>query len=84
VDAFIDVGAGVSATGIDEPDLSGIFEFNEQAGVGVHYFFADYVACTFEAKFMHMSCARISEPNLGLNAVIGRNGRDLVFLSTSV
>jgi hypothetical protein len=68
---FLDVGAGVSATGISEPDLSGIFEFNEQVGLGIHYFFANHMACTFETKFMHMSCARISRPNLGLNAVMG-------------
>ncbi len=35
---FFDVGAGVTATGIGPPDLSGTFEFNLQVGPGVHWF----------------------------------------------
>ncbi len=68
---FFDVGAGVTATGIQHPDLGGTFEFNLQPGVGMHWFMRDNLALTGEVKYMHMSCAGIDKPNLGLNDVIG-------------
>lgn len=71
---FIDAGAGISATSIGPPDLSGTFEFNLQAGMGVHRFLRDNLALTLETRVMHMSCAGLSNPNLGLNAVIGMLG----------
>jgi hypothetical protein len=71
---FIDGGAGVSATGIGHPDLSGTFEFNLQAGTGVHWFVQDRLALSFEVRYLHMSCAGISHPNLGLNDVLGLVG----------
>jgi hypothetical protein len=66
---FLDGGAGVSATGIGPPDLSGTFEFNLQATAGVHWFVRDDLALTSEVRFIHMSCAGISSPNLGMNNV---------------
>jgi len=71
---FIDGGAGVTATGISHPDLGGTFEFNLQAGVGVHWFVRDNLALTGEVKYMHLSCAGIDKPNLGVNDVIGMIG----------
>ena len=66
---YIDAGAGVSATGIGHPDLSGTFEFNLQANTGVHWFLRDNFALTFEGGYLHLSCAGINSPNLGLNGV---------------
>lgn len=71
---FIDGGAGVTATGIGPPDLSNTFEFNLQATTGVHWFIRDRLAVTAEARYVHMSCAGISHPNLGLNSVLGMLG----------
>ena len=71
---FLDAGLGVSATRIGPPDLSGTFEFNLQATLGVHRFLRDNVALTFEARYLHMSCAGISKPNAGLNNVLGTIG----------
>ena len=71
---FFDAGAGVTATGIAHPDLGGTFEFNLQPGVGMHWFVRDNLALTGEVKYMHMSCAGIDKPNLGLNDVIGLIG----------
>lgn len=71
---FIDGGAGVTATGIGPPDLSNTFEFNLQATTGVHWFIRDNLAVTTEARYVHMSCAGISHPNLGLNSVLGMVG----------
>jgi hypothetical protein len=66
---FADFGAGVSATGIGPPDASGTFEFNLQANAGVHRFLRDNLALTFEVGYMHLSCAGIHKPNLGINTV---------------
>jgi len=71
---FADAGAGVTATGIGPPDLSGTFEFNLQAGGGVHWFFRDNTALTVEAHYTHWSCAGLHKPNLGLNGVAGSLG----------
>lgn len=71
---FIDAGAGVTATSIGPPDLSNTFEFNLQATVGTHVFLSDKLALTLEARYFHMSCAGISDPNRGLNGVLGMIG----------
>lgn len=76
---FIDGGAGITATGIGPPDLNGTFEFNLQAGGGVQWFVKDNVAFSVEARYLHMSCAGISKPNLGLNGVTGMFGVSLYF-----
>jgi lipid A 3-O-deacylase len=76
---FIDGGAGVTATGIGPPDLSGTFEFNLQAGTGVQWFLKDNVALSLEACYLHMSCAGLHRPNLGLNGVTGMIGIGFYF-----
>jgi hypothetical protein len=76
---FVDVGAGVTATGIGAPDLSGTFEFNLQAGTGIQWFLKDNLGLTLEARYVHLSCAGISRPNLGLNGVTGMLGVTIFF-----
>jgi len=76
---FVDLGAGVTATSIGPPDLSGTFEFNLQACVGTHWFIKERVALTMEARYLHLSCARINDPNLGLNGVTGMVGLTFFF-----
>ena len=71
---FVDIGAGVSATSIGPPDLSGTFEFNLQAATGVRWFVRNNIALGIEARYLHMSCAGIHPPNLGLNNVGGLIG----------
>ncbi len=71
---FIDGGAGVTATGIGPPDLSGTFEFNLQGGGGVEWFLTDHVALSAEVRYAHWSCAGLHKPNLGLNGVTGLLG----------
>jgi len=71
---FFDGGAGVTATGIQHPDLGGTFEFNLQPAIGMHWFVRDDFALTGEVKYMHMSCAGIDNPNHGLNDIIGMIG----------
>jgi opacity protein-like surface antigen len=76
---FIDGGAGVTATGIGPPDLSGTFEFNLQVGGGVQWFLNDHLALSVEARYTHWSCAGIHDPNLGLNGVTGLLGLSWFF-----
>jgi len=71
---FLDAGAGVTATGIAHPDLGGTFEFNLQPAIGMQWFVRDNLALTGEVKYMHLSCAGIDKPNLGVNEVIGMIG----------
>jgi hypothetical protein len=71
---FVDTGLGVTATGIGPPDLSNIFEFNLQLGGGFHWFMRDDLALTAEVRYLHLSCAGISQPNQGLNSVLGMVG----------
>ena len=66
---FFDLGAGVTATGIGPPDLSGTFEFNLQATTGLSWFLRDNLALTGDVRYMHFSCAGIHHPNLGMNDV---------------
>lgn len=76
---FADAGAGVTATGIGPPDLSGTFEFNLELGGGVQWFLIDNVALTAEARYAHWSCAGLHKPNLGLNGVTGLLGLSYFF-----
>jgi hypothetical protein len=76
---FVDVGAGASATGIGAPDLSGTFEFNLQGTIGAHWFIRNNLALTAEARYLHLSCAGMNSPNLGLNAVAGMIGLSWFF-----
>jgi hypothetical protein len=71
---FIDAGAGFTGTGISRPDLNASFEFNLQAGGGVHRFLRRDLALTMEVRYLHMSCAGMSSPNLGVNGVMGMIG----------
>ncbi|HEV2394594.1 MAG TPA: acyloxyacyl hydrolase [Verrucomicrobiae bacterium] len=76
---FLDGGAGLTATGIGPPDLSNTFEFNLQGGVGVHWFVGDEMALTLEGRYLHLSCAGLSQPNQGLNTVLGLVGVTFFF-----
>lgn len=76
---FVDMGAGVTATSIGAPDLGNTFEFNLQATVGAHVFLRDNLALTFETRLLHVSCAGIWSPNLGVNGVFPTLGVSLLF-----
>lgn len=65
---FIGLSAGVAATDIKEPDLSTIFQFNEQYGMGLHWYVKDEFALSLEYRLMHISNAGIEQPNNGVNS----------------
>lgn len=64
---FIELGVGVNATDIGEPDLSTVFEFSPQGGVGLKYFASKRLAITAEFRFLHLSNAGLRQPNEGVN-----------------
>jgi opacity protein-like surface antigen len=64
---FVDAGAGVSATNIEGPDLTGTFQFNLQVGAGTHYFIGKRTALTVQYRWLHFSNANIRHPNHGTN-----------------
>ncbi len=64
---FFDVGAGILGTDIGRPDLGSTFEFNEQFGPGVNFFWRKNRALTFQYRYTHISNAGIREPNQGVN-----------------
>ena len=71
---FVDAGAGVTATSIGPPDMSGTFEFNLQAGTGIMWVLRDNLALSLEARYVHWSCAGLHQPNSGLNGLTGLLG----------
>jgi lipid A 3-O-deacylase len=76
---FVDGGAGVTGSGIGDPDLSTTFEFNVQGGAGVQWFIKNNVSINLEARYLHMSNAGIKLPNLGLNGITGLIGISYFF-----
>jgi opacity protein-like surface antigen len=76
---FVDAGAGLTATTIGPPDLSGTFEFNLQAGTGLQYFLRDHLAIGLEARYVHWSCAGMHKPNQGLNGITSLLGLTYFF-----
>ena len=64
---FIDGGVGLSGTDIDSPDLDGIFQFNVQVGVGMHYFLRDDTAVTLRYQWLHFSDGGTTAVNHGVN-----------------
>jgi lipid A 3-O-deacylase len=76
---FIEGGAGVCGTDIGRPDLSTTFEFNDQTGAGVHYFFRDNRSLTLQYRFVHFSNAGIVEPNHGFNTQLFMVGMNWFF-----
>lgn len=73
-DPFFDAGAGVTLTDIGEPDLSTKFEFNLQAGAGIHWRVAEQMALTVQARYIHLSNAGIDFPNGGVNSFVFSGG----------
>ena len=67
---FVDAGAGFTLTDIGAPDVGNLFEFNLQGTIGVHYHWRDDLALTFEARYMHLSNAGISNDNYGVNVLV--------------
>ena len=66
---YVDIGAGVTLTGIRAPDLGAPYQFNEQAITGVSYFVKDNLSINIAMQYLHISSAGIYMPNNGVNTV---------------
>lgn len=71
---FLDLGAGVTATDIGPPDLSTPFQFNLQAGAGVHWRWTNSAGLTLQARYIHVSNGGIRSPNSGANSFVFSGG----------
>jgi hypothetical protein len=76
---FIDIGAGVSWTGISVPDLGGSFQFNLQGSAGINWFVKDDMAVSLECRYLHLSYSGLSMPNNGVNTLGGLLGLNWFF-----
>jgi lipid A 3-O-deacylase len=76
---FVDAGAGVSATNIEGPDLTGTFQFNLQMDAGTDYFISDRAALTAQCGWLHFSNAGTRQPNHGTNTLMFEVGASLFF-----
>ena len=64
---FILVGPGMVYMTQHTREQSTQFNFTEQAGIGMHYFFRKNIAFTLEGRFRHLSNSGIKHPNTGIN-----------------
>lgn len=55
------------------------FNFTEQAGLGLHYFFRKDTALTIEGRIRHLSNADIKRPNTGINTYFVFTGISYLF-----
>jgi len=65
---FLDAGAGVMGTNFGPPEQGSIFNFQLQAGAGLHIFVKQGLALTFQYRLHHISNANTADPNLGINS----------------
>ena len=77
-----DGGAEVTATGIGPPDLSHTFKINLQDATGGRWLIDDNAAPGVETRYLHLSCAGMDSPDLGLNSVNGMPGVSWFFDDT--
>jgi opacity protein-like surface antigen len=76
---FCDAGIGATSTDIGLPDLGGNFQFNDQAGVGVHWFFRNNLALTLQYRVIHFSNGGLASPNHGVNTTLLSGGVSYFF-----
>jgi hypothetical protein len=65
---FILAGTGMVYMSQHTIEQSTQFNFIEQAGIGLHYFFRKNIAFTLEGRFRHLSNSGINHPNTGINS----------------
>jgi hypothetical protein len=64
---YIKAGLGMVYMTQHTREQSTQFNFIEQGGLGMHYFFRKNTAFTLEGRFRHLSNAGIDHPNHGIN-----------------
>lgn len=64
---YIKGGAGIIYITQHTREQSTQFNFTEQLGLGMHYFFRKNIAFTLESFYRHLSNASVKRPNKGIN-----------------
>ncbi len=64
---FILAGPGIVYITQHTREQSTQFNFTEQVGIGMHYFFRKNIAFTLEGRYRHLSNSGIKYPNTGIN-----------------
>jgi hypothetical protein len=59
--------------------LSSTFEFNLQAGPGLRWVLRQNLAFTLQARYLHVSNARINIPDFGVNTFLFSGGLTWLF-----
>lgn len=65
---YLRLAIGIGATDIGAPDLTGLFQFAPQAGVGMRYYFSDDWSATLGFDYSHISNGGTRKPNSGLTS----------------
>lgn len=71
---YLKGGVGIVYMSQHTHEQSTQFNFTEQVGIGIHFFFRKNAALTLESRWRHLSNASIKQPNEGLHtrfAIIG-------------
>lgn len=68
------IGVGLDYMTLHTQEQSTQFNFTEQAGLGLHYYFTKNTALTVEGRMRHLSNASIKQPNHGINSYYGLAG----------
>ncbi|MBU1727645.1 MAG: acyloxyacyl hydrolase [Candidatus Omnitrophica bacterium] len=67
IQPYIKGGIGLDYMTLHTREQGTQFNFTEQGGVGVHYFFKKDTALTLEGRYRHLSNAGTGDPNGGIN-----------------
>ena len=65
---YVQAGAGLTATDIDQHIVGQTFNFNLDLGIGARYLINQRWALMLEYRYQHISNANSAEHNLGINA----------------
>lgn len=76
---FIGANVGIGITDINDADATGKFQFNQQAGAGLRYFFDPQTAIVLDYNYWHVSNAGIKAPNDGVNCHVFSLGISWLF-----
>ncbi len=69
VQPYVKAGLGILYMSQTSHEQSTQFNFLEQAGIGIHYFFEKDKAITAEGLYRHVSNASVKQPNSGINTL---------------
>jgi hypothetical protein len=66
---FIQAGAGLTATDIDQRIVGQVFNFNLEIGAGARLLLSPHWSLNLECRYQHVSNANTGRHNLGINSI---------------